>query len=86
MDVADLDDARLHWVPEWVIASQWDAKILEQVPKQLIAWRNVGSPNESERAECYRAVRSILRERLPPTLYGNASSGWNRLHACNVVT
>ena len=39
--VKQLDDARLHWIAE--VAGQkkeWDARITEQLPDQIIAWRS----------------------------------------------
>jgi uncharacterized membrane protein len=40
--VTQLDDTRLHWVAEFGGKQhEWDAKIVEQVPDQRVAWRSV---------------------------------------------
>ena len=48
--VQQLDDQRLHWVAE--IAGQkreWDARIIEQTPDQVIAWESVNGKTNNGR-------------------------------------
>lgn len=50
-EVRQLDDTRLHWKAE--IAGQtreWEAKIVEQEPDKVIAWRSDGGVNLAGRA------------------------------------
>ena len=40
-EVRQLDDTRLHWKAEIAGATrEWEAKILEQVPDKVVAWRS----------------------------------------------
>ncbi len=44
-EVRQLDDAHLHWRADRQGREiEWDSEIVEQVPDQLIAWRDVGGP------------------------------------------
>lgn len=44
-EVRQLDDAHLHWrADRHGRELEWDSEIVEQIPDQLIAWRDVGGP------------------------------------------
>lgn len=44
-EVRQLDDAHLHWrADRHGRQIEWDSEIVEQVPDQRIAWRDVGGP------------------------------------------
>lgn len=44
-EVRQLDDAHLHWrADRHGRTVEWDSEITEQVPDQLIAWRDIGGP------------------------------------------
>jgi uncharacterized membrane protein len=49
-EVRQLDDTRLHWRASVAgKEKEWDAKITEQVPDKVIAWRSVeGAPNSGQ--------------------------------------
>lgn len=45
MEVRQKDDVHLHWRAERHGQQvEWDSEIVDQVPDQLIAWRDVGGP------------------------------------------
>jgi len=47
-EVRQLDDAHLHWrADRYGRTVEWDSEITEQVPDQLIAWRDIGGPGNS---------------------------------------
>ncbi len=47
-EVTQLDDAHLHWRADRRGRTvEWDSEITEQVPDQLIAWRDIGGPGNS---------------------------------------
>jgi HSP20 family molecular chaperone IbpA/uncharacterized protein YndB with AHSA1/START domain len=51
-EVRQLDNTHLHWRARMSGRDmEWDAEILEQVPDQVIAWRNTDGPIKSERVE-----------------------------------
>jgi HSP20 family molecular chaperone IbpA/ribosome-associated toxin RatA of RatAB toxin-antitoxin module len=51
-EVRQLDDTHLHWRAKMNSHDmEWDAEIVEQVPDQLIAWRNMGGRIKAEKVE-----------------------------------
>jgi HSP20 family molecular chaperone IbpA len=51
-EVRQLDDTHLHWRAKLNSHDlEWDAEIMEQVPDQLIAWRNTSGPIKLEKVE-----------------------------------
>jgi HSP20 family molecular chaperone IbpA/ribosome-associated toxin RatA of RatAB toxin-antitoxin module len=51
-EVRQLDDTHLHWRAKLNSHDlEWDAEIMEQVPDQLIAWRNTSGPIKVEKVE-----------------------------------
>ncbi|MEN3292044.1 MAG: hypothetical protein V7642_1297 [Burkholderiales bacterium] len=65
-EVRQLDDTHLHWRAKLNSHDmEWDAEITEQVPDQVIAWRNMGGPVRVEKVE----VKPLDGEKSKLTMY-----------------
>jgi HSP20 family molecular chaperone IbpA/ribosome-associated toxin RatA of RatAB toxin-antitoxin module len=64
-EVRQLDDTHLHWRAKMNSHDmEWDAEIMEQVPDQVIAWRNTAGPIKMNKLE----VRPVDQDRTKVTL------------------
>ncbi len=75
-EVRQLDDAHLHWRADRQGREiEWDSEIVEQVPDQLIAWRDVGGPGNHGRlrfsALAEDTTRIELEMELASRLHGS---------------
>lgn len=81
-EVRQLDDTHLHWrADRHGREVEWDSEIVEQVPDQLIAWRDVDGPGNEGRLRFAPLAEGSTRIELEMALASRDSDSDDARHA-----